>query len=118
MRESDQQKLANFMYDHRPDVVVLGANSLTCRTLKNQLEALVQTLCTSGKLEHKTDVLYADHAVAYRYAHTQRAAAEFPRYSASRLMAVSLARRYAQTCVLFCVCERLHATVSCFFPFS
>jgi transcriptional accessory protein Tex/SPT6 len=95
MREADQKKIGEFMQTHRPDVVVLGASQLKCRVLKKQLEDLVAKLHTKNRLDRPIDVLYADQSVAYKYSHSQRAATEFPRYSASRLLAVSLARRCA-----------------------
>jgi transcriptional accessory protein Tex/SPT6 len=111
MREADKKKIAEFMQAHRPDVIVLGASQLKCRVLKKQLEDLVAQLYTRNKLDRDINVLYADQSVAYKYAHSQRAATEFPRYSASRLIAVSLARRcvYVYICMCVIVSDIVHA---------
>ena len=58
-----------------------------------QLNNLVDRLHTEGVLTRPIDVLLADQTVAHKYAHSPRGMTEFPRYTATRLMAVSLARR-------------------------
>ena len=91
--ENEARQLRLFFQEMQPDVVVLGGDGLKCKVLHSQLKNLVDQFQTEGVLARNIDVLLADQKVAYRYAHSSRGLAEFPRYTPTRLMAVSLARR-------------------------
>uniref|UniRef100_A0A7S1DWA3 YqgF/RNase H-like domain-containing protein n=2 Tax=Hemiselmis andersenii TaxID=464988 RepID=A0A7S1DWA3_HEMAN len=93
MKESDKVKISDFLQKNEPDVIALGGGQLKCRTLKAQLEDVVGRCQTKEYLERKIEVVLVDKNAAYKYAHSQRALSEFPRYPPTRLMAVSIARR-------------------------
>lgn len=91
--DSELKSLRSFFDEQSPDVVVLGGDGLICRSLHTQLTRACDRFHTEGILKKSIDVFLADQRVAYKYAHSSRGLAEFPRYTPTRLMAVSLARR-------------------------
>jgi transcription elongation factor SPT6 len=92
-RDHEYNALRSFFSEQSPDVVVLGADGLQCRSLHTQLTRACDRFHTEGALPKAVEVLLADQRVAYLYANSTRANAEFPRYTPTRLKAVSLARR-------------------------
>ena len=109
-RDHEYNALRSFFSEQSPDVVVLGADveieaigtavpwwcwepALQCRTLHTQLTRACDRFHTEGALPKAVEVLLADQRVAHLYANSTRANAEFPRYTPTRLKAVSLARR-------------------------
>ena len=57
---AEQKKLEQFIKETQPDVIVVGAKDLRCRTLKQQLDDVVNLCQTRRFLPRQIDVLYAD----------------------------------------------------------
>ena len=60
---ADQAKLHEFVGRWQPDVIVVGSCDMRCRTLKCQLEKLVNYCQTTGALPRQIDVLIADQVL-------------------------------------------------------
>ena len=92
----DVAKLEQFVKRTQPDVMVVGAKDVRCRTLKEQLDNLVNHCQTRKHLHRQIDVLYADEVP-----HTPPPAPHSPkpRCPACRLRAPVCGPAPARACV-------------------
>jgi transcription elongation factor SPT6 len=89
-RMEDDQQLIRFIVSTRPRVMVVATGSMTARTLKERLDRMTEQMQREYEMAPKA--VFVDARVARLRSTSTALAKEFPAYSVSHRLAISLAR--------------------------
>ncbi|KAL3533413.1 hypothetical protein ACH5RR_006934 [Cinchona calisaya] len=96
-KKNDQQRVLKFMMDHQPHVVVLGAVSLSCTRLKEDIYEIIFKMVEDNPREvgHEMDnlnIVYGDESLPHLYENSRISADQLPGQSGIVMRAVALGR--------------------------
>uniref|UniRef100_A0A1D1YSQ9 Transcription elongation factor spt6 n=1 Tax=Anthurium amnicola TaxID=1678845 RepID=A0A1D1YSQ9_9ARAE len=95
-KNNDQQRLQNFMIDHQPHVVGVGAANMTCKTLKDEINEIIYNI-----VEHHprqvgsrfgTAAVFGDESLPRLYENSRVSSDQLPGQPGIVKRAVALAR--------------------------
>eukprot|EP01114_Cavostelium_apophysatum_P013868 TRINITY_DN3454_c0_g1_i4.p1 TRINITY_DN3454_c0_g1~~TRINITY_DN3454_c0_g1_i4.p1 ORF type:complete len:1553 (-),score=591.00 TRINITY_DN3454_c0_g1_i4:61-4719(-) len=89
--EPHVNKLAEFIIQHEPNVIAVGAQ-LDARKLYDELHQTLEELRNTGRIQAQIHIAYVDTEVARIFQFTERANSDFPEYPAVLRQAISLGR--------------------------
>ncbi|XP_074604338.1 transcription elongation factor Spt6 isoform X2 [Brevipalpus obovatus] len=100
LRDKDKDNLRRFILEKRPHVICVGAKSLVCRDIVQDLVSIVQDLVETESFPNIPTEL-VDDELSLVYMNSKRAVADFPDFPPTLRQAISLARRLQDPLIEF-----------------
>lgn len=102
LKMQDLETLRQFVINKRPQVIVIGGESMDSIMIKQDIVELLQEMEASGELSRALDVEIIDNDLAKVYMNSHKAQDDFPDYPILLRQAISVARRLQDPLLEFC----------------
>ncbi|XP_047942962.1 transcription elongation factor SPT6 homolog [Salvia hispanica] len=96
-KRNDQQRVQNFMMDHQPHIVVLGAKNLSCTQLKEDIYEIIFKMvednpCDVGHEMDNLNIVFGDESLPHLYENSRISVDQLPSQEGIIRRAVGLGR--------------------------